>query len=376
MNIAELHTLIIRTRNRHDWLKQTLDQYVSANYSGLIHIEDDSNDNIFIDNAEFIKSIEKSLKIFHFKGAGSNLKTRTSRMIETSIEMVKKISTKYYTFSSDDDFYLETFTKNAIDFLERNSEYSCVIGPEIKLFYDEKRNINYKKRKYWHGSYFDDPLDRIIDYAISPSLPNYGVCRTDMFNLLVESSKITNRVCFSNKGSVDLEYFDEEFPWCLLVFISGKVKYLPSKIMHFRGIHEGDDRVERLYKRNDLKGYSLGSIYPLSKPTGWKRIKFMHDDLLNLLKISGSQYDDQILSDSIMRILWHILSKYNGFGAVNPNTKIWEIREKKLKLSPSRSLINRLSFSINLRLKRASTFWAESQSQELRKFLSNNKKII
>jgi len=59
---------------------------------------------------------------------------------------------------------------------------------------------------------------------------------------------------------------------------------------------------------------------------------------------------------------------------VNPNTKIWEIREKKLKLSPSRSLINRLSFSINLRLKRASTSWAESQSQELKKFLSNNKK--
>ncbi len=102
-------TIIILTRNRTQWLHKALSKYSSLNYEGTVHIEDDSTDEFFEKNKEISEHYKKELDIKHFKGAGYKEDTQTKRMIATTRKCLDRVKTKYYSFTSDDDFFSLVF---------------------------------------------------------------------------------------------------------------------------------------------------------------------------------------------------------------------------------------------------------------------------
>ena len=85
------HTLIIRTRNRTKWLNYTLYQYTKHRYSGIVQIEDDSEEEYFLSNSKIISKYNKELTIKHERGAGIGEKTRAARVAKTSKKCFEKI---------------------------------------------------------------------------------------------------------------------------------------------------------------------------------------------------------------------------------------------------------------------------------------------
>jgi len=370
------HTIIIRTRNRSEWLSRALSHYVNLNHKGRIHIEDDSTDEYFERNKSLIKSYENVIDVRHFRGYGFKEKTRSKRVLVTTINSLKNVETEYYSFSSDDDFLLPSFLNPAINFLEKNKEHSCVIGPEVKIHYDNDMNITRMQSKPWHGCEYTDPLDRIFDYTYNPTLAYYGVCRTNMRDHLTQVEEKTGRVCFGREGVVDFALYDEELPWVMLVYSAGKIHYMPNTLMSIRGIHESADRIERLHKSKALMAYSLGPIFTLSDPTAWKGIRESHEDLCMLIHLFGTKYDKEIVDDSVMRIFWDLLIRFSGSGLYSPDTDYClEMRNRK-----SYSFISSITGKIKRHSKRKFAVFITSLSimfsSDLRAFSKNHNKVM
>jgi glycosyltransferase domain-containing protein len=315
------HTLIIRTRGRTFWLNLALSHYSSHNYKGVIHVEDDSLDKDFCENKVNIQHFKKTLNIKHFHGGGYKEKTRSRRVLVTTINSLKRIKTEFYSFSSDDDFLFPDFVTHGIDFLRKNKEYSCVTGSEIKIHYDGDFRVDKTIIRSWSGSEYDDPLDRIFDYATNPTLSYYGICRTSMRNYLDQVTKKTGRECFGREGVVDFPSYDEEYPWVLLVYCAGKIRYYPDNVMNMRGIYDSPDRVENMHLGDISSVYSLGTIFTLMDSTAYRGIRESHEDICELVHFCGTQYDKDVVSNSVMRILWFFLRQRVGNGLLHPSTE-------------------------------------------------------
>ena len=289
------------------------------------------------------------------------------------------METKYYSFQSDDDLFFSSFIKPAVDFLEDNEDYSCVIGSEVKVHYDENLNVVKTTPKYWHGCTYDDPLDRLYDYTVHPALPIIGVCRTSMFDYMTQVEESTGRVCFGREGVVDFEYFDEEIPWCMLVYAAGKIQYFPHHPMALRGIHESLDRAERMYKSKtkEHRGYYLGPIVPLSHPTGWKGILDSHEDISALIRLCKTKYSKDVVDDSVMFILWSLISRYSGAGLLSQDTDFCRnMRERDDTGWLSHNFMKRLRFSYNVRYGRLKARIAIARSSNLKSYLQHARSLI
>ena len=126
MNNSKIdHTIIIPTKNRPNWIKYCLLHYSNFNYSGKIMIIDDSTDLNFEKSSKIIKIFKDHLDIDHIKG--ENLyKERHRNVANVFSSFLRKIKTKYYSSSSDDDIIFTPNLDNLINFLEKNLDYSAV----------------------------------------------------------------------------------------------------------------------------------------------------------------------------------------------------------------------------------------------------------
>jgi len=362
-----MHTLIIRTRNRPDWLEKTLLDYSKQRHPYPIHVEDDSSGDAFLRNQKTVSLYQNLLDVQHYEGFGRQEDSRANRVLKTTRKSLERVKTKYYSFQSDDDLFFASFVEKSIEFLDKNLDYSCVIGPEAKVFYDNNLNVVKTSPKYWHGCSQNDPLDRVFSYALNPTLPYYGVCRTSMREHLNKVEKITGRGCFQRENTVNFEYYDEEIPWCALVYLSGKVKYFPGAVMGVRGIHDSPDRVERMHKNRKLKAYSVGPIFSLISPTAPQSILQSHQDLETLVKVCNSKYSDDVIDDAIMRFLWHFIRQYSGNGLLSPEI---DFCAKKAKQG-GKSFFRRLVRAIYFRQQRFSAKIALIKSKSLKIYLKD-----
>ena len=252
------HTIIIPTKNRPNWIEYSLLHYANFNYSGEIMIVDDSSELNFEKNSEIIKSFKDHLFIDHLKG--NKLYGERHRNVSNAFStFLKRIKTKYYSSSSDDDIIFTPNLNNSINFLEKNLDYSAVTA--MHYIYELDKNLNFKKIKKFKGNIcnFEDPLDRLICYAIEKGLPHYGVIRTESRKALWDCEKKIGWPIFARKNTKGLESFDEELSWNAQLYIAGKIGNL-NIMQYFRLNSPNMARLENLAISKDENNYTLGTV--------------------------------------------------------------------------------------------------------------------
>lgn len=319
MNKNEIdHTIIIPTKNRPDWIHYCLLHYSNFNYSGKIMIVDDSTELNFEQSSKIIKSFKDFLNIDHMRG--ENLyKERHRNVTNVFSSFLRKIKTKYYSSSSDDDIIFTPNLNILINFLEKNLDYSAVTA--MHYIYDLDKDLNFKKLKKFKGNVcnFDDPLDRLICYANEKGLPHYGVIRTESRKALWECEKKIGWPIFGRKNNKGLENFDEELPWNAQIYIAGKVGNL-NKIQYFRLNSPNMIRLENLASSKDENNHTLGTVGNIFDGTISPALKENFSEFRELVNYEKTKYKKKEVEYTLKQILWKLIKPYDGAGLLREDT--------------------------------------------------------
>jgi glycosyltransferase domain-containing protein len=296
------HTILLRTRNRNEWLNNCLNHYKNFDYEGYIIVGDDSNSMAFDLNRKIINKYKRELRIKHIQGIGNLENTRARRVLLTTHQMYKMVETKYFSVSSDDDFNFPEFIRYGIELFENKlpHDFVCVQGPEILLTYNDKKKIVKSSVHLWGEATENDPLQRILNYAQFGSIAYYGVIKSEIINTLKNDS-----LTFTRSTQSDLAFFDEEIPWLLLIFISGKIHAQYKLPMGARGLHQSFDRLDTYHKDYTNKTYYLGPIWEFAQDLSPKSLREAHSVISNLILQKKSVFDPETVHD----IVWQVLGK-------------------------------------------------------------------
>ena len=323
-SLLKKHTLHLPIRNRPKWLEYTLKMYKMYNYSGVILIADDSDDEIYSQNKNIISSLKNELIINHFRAKNNFFKEQHRRFNLTKYQSYKEIDTEYYSCTCDDDLFYSSFAIDGINYLENNLDYSAVTGAEIKLYFDDKFYIKNTFVKWWSTSKYDDALDRLLEYTFDPSAAYLGVCRTSSLKDIFDLEKQKKELCFvREEEDMGFPALDMEIPWMAQLYISGKIGRIYNKISSFRGEHNSYDRytLEHLQKKNKKKrSLAYGPIIEILNESASKSLNKTYNDLLFLV-MKKTNYNKEIVEDVILRSLWAVFTRYNYFNIMNEETK-------------------------------------------------------
>ena len=210
-----LVTLIIPTYNRPELLKRILNYYNNYNINFSIIVADSSklsNKNL---NKKIVHCFPK-LKILYLDKFSPDLVSH-----HKFGKTVNYVKTKYCVFCADDDFVVPNGIKEAVDFLEKNTDYSAAHGTYIH-FYIFNNPLGIKKF-WWNYKYSYESItssnsvrrlaDHLANYNVSVL---WAVRRTNML-----------KVCYKEflKSDVNPWLFGELLP-DIQTLIYGKMKRL------------------------------------------------------------------------------------------------------------------------------------------------------
>lgn len=312
------HTIIIPTRNRPNWIEYSLLHYTNFNYSGEIMFIDDSSELNFEKNSKIINSFKDHLHIDHIKGDKPH-EERHRNVSSAFSSFLRKIKTKYYSSSSDDDIIFTPNLDNLINFLEKNLDYSAVTA--MHYIYELDKNLNFKKLKKFKGNVcnFDDPLDRLICYANEKGLPHYGVIRTKSRKALWDCEKKIGWPIFARKNTKGLEYFDEELSWNAQLYIAGKIGNL-NMMQYFRLNSPNMPRLENLAMSKDENNHTLGTVGNIFDGSMTPSFNETFKEFKELIKYEKTQYTDNVIDFSLKQVLWKLTKNYDGAGLLKEET--------------------------------------------------------
>ena len=312
------HTIIIPTRNRPNWIEYSLLHYTNFNYLGEIMIVDDSSELNFEKNSKIIKKFKDHLYIDHFKG--NKLHEERHRNVSNAFSsFLRKIKTKYYSSSSDDDIIFTPNLNNLINFLEKNLDYSAVTA--MHYIYELDKNENFKKLKKFKGNIcnFEDPLDRLICYANEKGLPHYGVIRTKSRKALWECENKIGWPIFARKNTKGLESFHEELPWNAQLYIAGKIGNL-NIMQYFRLNSPNIARSENLAASKDENNYTLGTVGNIFDGSMSAALNETFNEFSELIKYEKTKYIKSEVDFTLKQILWKLINSYDGAGLLREDT--------------------------------------------------------
>lgn len=209
--------LIIPTYNRPDFLQRILDYYQINGGDFNFIIADSSTPTNKNRNKEIIKAFSK-LNILYLDKFPQNLSQH-----DKFAEMIKYAKAKYVCFCADDDFIVPNGIKEAVDFLEKNPDYSAAHGTYISFYL--YKTLFGSKKFWWRFLY--------SPYSItSPNPVNRLVSHLTNYNMVVWAVRRTNivKICYRefSKSKIDpylLPVLGELLPDVLTV-IFGKIKHL------------------------------------------------------------------------------------------------------------------------------------------------------
>lgn len=209
--------LIIPTYNRPDFLERILDYYSIYDKDFNFIVADSSNTKNKSHNKKIISHFPK-LSILYLDKFPSNLSQH-----DKFAKMVKYAKSKYICFCADDDFIVPNGIKEAVNFLEKNPDYSAAHGTYIS-FYMHKTPFGLNKF-WWRFLYSpysissSNPIDRVVSHLTNYNMVIWAVRRTSAVKKCYEE--------FS-KTKIDpylLPVFGELLPDVLTV-IYGKIKHI------------------------------------------------------------------------------------------------------------------------------------------------------
>lgn len=206
--------LFIPTFNRPDFLERILSYYDTNKVDFNIIIADSSSMPNKVKNRKIISSFP-GLKILYLDKFSDKLISHLK-----FAEMLKYGKSKYSVFCADDDFIVPNGIKEAVAFLEKNSDYSSAQGSYISFYMYEKP---FGLKKFWwkfiypyHSVTSSNPKERLISHFTGPFQVLWSVRRTDVVKLAYGEFL---------KSRVDPLLFGELLPG-LLTLIYGKMKHL------------------------------------------------------------------------------------------------------------------------------------------------------
>lgn len=211
-----LVTLIIPTYNRPLLLKRVLDYYSKQKFDINIIIADSSKDLYKKQNQKIIQNFP-NLKISYLDKFPSDLVSH-----QKFGKMVEFVKTKYVCFCADDDFIIPTGIKEAVDFLEKNPDYSSAHGTYI-YFYIFNNPLQGKKF-WWNFRYAyesitsSDSVTRLTTHLSNYYQVLWAVRRTDLVKKAYREFL---------KSKVNPWFFGELLP-DMLTLIYGKMKRLKN----------------------------------------------------------------------------------------------------------------------------------------------------
>ena len=197
MNIKNKVSVIIPTHNRHGLLNRSLNYWIQLKLNVVVF---DSSDKIY-------KNKLDKIKYYHDPDIS---------FVNKICEAVNKINTEFCVLCADDDFITFKGIKNAVKFLEKNSDYGIAHGDYYSFFLkpDVKKEIVWNKGYVGQTIDLDTPQERLLYHFNNYNCPTfYGVHRT----------KVLKDIWNLTKDNVDDNRFSELLPTMLSV-IYGKVK--------------------------------------------------------------------------------------------------------------------------------------------------------
>lgn len=212
-----LLTIVIPTKNRTTFLERLLNYYVATGLKYKIIIADSSENEHLIYNKNTIQKVDSELNISH-EIYNTNIDVKEKIFLSLS-----KVTTPYVVLGADDDFFVPNTLDLAVDFLQRNPDFS-VVGGEPLIFYLNSSN-SHGKIKYLGGypqkSIEDNnPATRLSDHLLHYASTWYFVHRTKQLREYWD---------FLNAKKFDF-FFLEQIPSCLSI-IDGKLKKLDNLYM-------------------------------------------------------------------------------------------------------------------------------------------------
>jgi len=213
-------TIIIPTRNRPEYIKRILNYYNTYGTNSNIVITDVSSDEIKKQNKETISKL-KNINVSHLDFTYSK-DNYLDLIYKQMMHGIKHVKDKYCLICADDDFAIPNGIKQSVDFLEKNPDYSVVLGNNIsfypKINEDEKPQFYWRKGRLYDSITFPDAESRMEQYLSNYShyVPStQGIYRTSIMNLIYEETI---------KNADDVR-FGEILP-CMLTVVYGKLKRL------------------------------------------------------------------------------------------------------------------------------------------------------
>lgn len=190
-------TLIIPSRNRHQYLKRIFDYYDNADF-GIVCC--DSSDN------KYVGCIPNNTVYIHCPGL--NFKQKMFKAISES-------NTRYIVCCPDDDFVIKKAIKDGVKFLDLNHSYNSVVGGYLgflRLYYDRFYKI--------YGNSFYEPKDNPVS-NMQNFMKNYYMILWGLYrkNDILKAYEIILKSDFKNDNFL-------EFIIGSYLSYKGNIKYL------------------------------------------------------------------------------------------------------------------------------------------------------
>lgn len=210
----KLVTLVIPTYNRPGFLKRILEYYSQNSINFDIIVADSSTQFNKKINKKIVSSFNR-LNILYLDKFSPNLVAH-----HKFAEMIKHVKSKYCVICADDDFIVPNGIKEAVDFLEKNPDYSAAHGTYISFY--PHTTFTGAKKFWWKFIYpyrsitYSKPENRLAAHPNDCLQVMYAVRKTNVV-------KTSYRELLRSK--VDPYLFGESLP-DVLTIVLGKMKRL------------------------------------------------------------------------------------------------------------------------------------------------------
>lgn len=206
--------LIIPTYNRPEFLQRILSYYKNCGKDFNFIVADSSNPINRRRNKKVIKSYSK-LNILYIDKFPEKMPSHYKYG-----KMVKYLESKYCVFCPDDDFIIPNGIKEAVNFLEKNPDYSAAHGTYISFYVYTNP---FSTKKFWWKFIYpyesitsSNPYQRLSTHLINYYQVLWAVRRTNVVKLAYKEFL---------KSKADPFLFGELLP-DMLTLIFGKMKRL------------------------------------------------------------------------------------------------------------------------------------------------------
>lgn len=207
-------SLIIPTKNRHNFVKKIVLFYVNTDFTGQILFADSSDKSDFIKNSTLIGKFKKNLDIVQINTFGK-------KVAESILATKIFVKNNYCVQSGDDDFFYTPTLIKCINFLKMKDDFFSCHG---RGYTSIKKTGNLKFGFYGLGSIHDaSAKKRIKKYINNRMCLAWVVMRkSDFFD------------CWNNPSLFHNNILGSDFLVATKICIGGKVGYinLPYMVHH------------------------------------------------------------------------------------------------------------------------------------------------